>query len=328
MPRNPSKFTYDLPGKRRRRFSITLAISSIVLIAVGLALLLLCVFAGSRAGFMDSYFVLRIDGSQVGKGLRAELENRMANLADILKREPATGTINAVSSSSIPIATGASPVPSSYVEARANVKDITSDFQDGGVDPSQLASVIDSKASGVASQATKTAGETTDEVEKKIADLAGKAFENTIEVLGIRNTYSLHLLRDCTKNDPTRDGQDCDTEFLNSVRRALKILFILASSSAGLTLPSVLICVGHYRRPQLTATLQVLFFLMLFFTCLAASISESIASANGAVFDDFTKRIGIESRRGTKFFALAWTADGLLLASTLLWFISVHLSPQ
>ena len=328
MPRNPSKFIYDLPGKRRRRFSITLAVSSIVLIAVGLALLLLCVFAGSRAGLMDSYFVLRIDGSQVGKDLRAELENRMANLADIFKREPATGTINAVSSSSMPLATVASPVPSSYVEARANVEDIASSFQGGGVDPSQLASVIDSKASSVASQATKTAGETTEEVEKKIADLAGKAFESTIEGLGIRKTYSLHLLQDCTRTERTREGRGCDTEFLNSVRRALKILFIIASSFAGLTLLSVLICVGHYRRPQLTATLQVMFFLMLFFTCLAASISESIASASGAVFDDFTKPIGIESRRGTKFFALAWTADGLLLASTLLWFVGVHLSPQ
>lgn len=234
MPRNLSKFMYDSPAKRRKRFSITLAISSMVLIAVGLALLLLCVFAGSRAGLMDSYFVLRIDGSHVGKDLRAELETRMANLADIFKREPATGTTNAVLSSSMPVATDALPVSNSYVRARAH--DIISGFQDSGADPSRLASMMDGKASVVASQATNIAGETTEEVKKKMTDLVGKAFDSTVEGLGIRKTYSLHLLRDCDRNERTTDDRSCDPDFLNSIRRALKIMFILASSFAGLTL--------------------------------------------------------------------------------------------
>ncbi|KAI7205441.1 hypothetical protein KC316_g241 [Hortaea werneckii] len=223
---------------------------------------------------------------------------------------------------------GASPTLSPRVEARANVDDVTSVFQNSGDKTSQVASVIDSEASAVASQATSTAGETTEAAEEKLIKLVGHAFNGTIESLGIRKTYSLHLLRDCTGIEHARGDQGCDIDFLNSVRRALKIIFILASSFTGLTLVSVLVCVGLYKRPQHAQILRVTFLLMSIFTCLAAGISESIASANGTVFDTFSQQLGIESRRGAKFLALAWTADGLLLASTLLWFIAAYLLPQ
>ena len=196
------------------------AILPTVIIAIAFILGFLCIFAGNKPGYMEDYFVFRLNTTRIGSNLIKKIDDKIMDYHFELKRDIPEPALATVTSASVPVTT-VTPGPATTITMAPRgiddfLEDITSDAAEAKSDlgdaaeskASAVESKVESKASAVQSKPTAVASSMESAVESRISTAIGSlqtqavkavndAYGNVIEELELQGFYSIHVSSTC-----------------------------------------------------------------------------------------------------------------------------------
>lgn len=275
--------------------------SAILPVLLGLAafiLSLLCIFAGSKSGFMEDYAIVTLNTSQIGQSLLNASEsttssNPFGNLINNITNN-IDGKINAELGS---------------LARQIGVHDWYSvhilDFCEGYYTPTSVSNATVSSS----------------DIDKNITHCSNKtAFfhfnpTHTLQNELNKSGVSLNLTKDL--DWPTKDID----KGVSALRVAQKAAFILYCIAAGLLLLAALASIaGIFLTGRLFALVNIFLSALAFLAILLASAITTVVAGKAAhVINKYGKAVGVSANKGNRFLVLTWVAMGLAGVNVLVW---------
>lgn len=273
--------------------------SALIPVVFGLAafvLSMLCLFAGSKKGFMEDYAVVTLNTSRLGENV---LNTSSSSSGNIL-----TNWLHNITN-----------------EIQQEIDDDLSDYaKELGIHDFYSAHLLTFCEGYYTPGSEPNSTLTLKEIHKNVTSCSNKtAFYsfNPTETLQRELNNSGHSninLTDLHFPSAIEDG-------LKTLRIAQKAAFILYCIAAGLLFVSaVTALVAFFFSGRLSAFLNILISMLAFWAILIASALTTAVGVKAAkVVNEHGKDIGISARKGDKFLILTWVATALAFLDILVW---------
>ncbi|KAK3072478.1 hypothetical protein LTR53_006730 [Teratosphaeriaceae sp. CCFEE 6253] len=272
-----------------------LAILPVLLCAAGLALSLLCLFAGSSKGFMEEYAIVTLNTSRIGASV-----------------------LNASHSSSNPILSYIDNVTNS-IENEIN-QDLASFARDLGLHDFYSAHLLDFcegyYTPGPVPNATLSRAKIHQNVTSCLNRTAMYSF-NPRHILQKELNDSGHGNINLTSLDWPSDV-DKGLHALVIAQRATFVLYCVAIALIGIAM--LLALASIFMQGRLSALVNVLVDWLAFLAiALASAIATAVAVKAADVINKYGDKIGVHADKGSKFLVLTWVATAVMLAASIVW---------
>ncbi|KAL1302492.1 hypothetical protein AAFC00_002882 [Neodothiora populina] len=272
------------------------AVVPLVLSIAAFILSMLCLFAGSKQGFMEDYAIVTLNTSQIGRNVFNDSESTSSG-------NPVTNWIHNITNS---------------IESELN-DDIGTFARDLGLHDWYSAHILDYCEGYFTPAAVPNATVTKSDIDKNITHCSNRtAFfhfdpSKTLQTELDNSGVGINLT--------SLDWPDAINDGIKTARVAQKAVFILYCLAAGLLLICALAAlVGIFLTGRLTACVNMLLCTLAFFAILIASaLATTVAVKVANVVNQHGKDIGVSASKGGRFMALTWVATVLALLDCAVW---------
>ncbi|KAL9535518.1 hypothetical protein SMMN14_00318 [Sphaerulina musiva] len=277
-----------------------LALLPIALCITSLVLAFLCLFAGSRRGFMEDYAILTLNTSRLGQNI-----------------------FNTTESSSNPLV--------NFLDNISNT--IESEIQDGITDVAQQLGIHDFYSAHLMTYCegyyyyNNSTRDNNNNNNDNNEDDAQKNITKCSNRTALYNFNPQKILQQ--ELDASNTGIDLSdlnwpsdiSTGLNALRIAAKATFVLYCIAIGFIGIALLAAIASiFLAGRLSAILNVIADWMAFVTLgIASAIATAVAVKGARTINKYGGEVGVSADRGNKFLVITWVATGLLLLSSVVW---------
>ncbi|KAK5711300.1 hypothetical protein LTR15_012590 [Elasticomyces elasticus] len=323
-----------------------LAVIPVIITAIALLLSILCVYAGSKPGFVSDTAVFTLNTTRIGAPVLESLDNKI--MAIHFKRaEPSemlSPSITAMPTTLVTMAPRGLGSALSSLTADAG-SDIDSLTAGAGSAVHSASSVVYSKASSielvVSSKATSALGA----AQTSIIKAVNNAYHDAISELDLKGFYAIHISATCEgtyqfKNGtnvtigadigPTTKGihahvDSCSSHSAIDPMQLIRIVYWLGVVCTAIALTFAF--VGQVRPTRKMALLNIFGTLpALISIFLASAVTHGIAVGAEHLVNFLSSHIGVEGKSGAKFLQLTWATTILLIINMAFWGLLFFLS--
>lgn len=313
-----------------------LALLPIALCITSLVLAFLCLFAGSRRGFMEDYAILTVcfipsffppSFSQICiyitpsiyQTFRSKFAKTPFFFLQLNTSRLGQNIFNTTESSSNPLV--------NFLDNISNT--IESEIQDGITDVAQQLGIHDFYSAHLMTYCegyyyynnnnTRDNNNNEDDAQKNITKCSNRT--------ALYNFNPQKILQQ--ELDASNTGIDLSdlnwpsdiSTGLNALRIAAKATFVLYCIAIGFIGIALLAAIGSiFLAGRLSAILNVIADWMAFVTLgIASAIATAVAVKGARTINKYGGEVGVSADRGNKFLVITWVATGLLLLSSVVW---------
>ncbi|KAK5684504.1 hypothetical protein LTS10_004374 [Elasticomyces elasticus] len=322
-----------------------LAVIPVIITAIALLLSILCVYAGSKPGFMSGTAVFTLNTTRIGVPVLESLDNKI--MAIHFKRaepnEMLSPTVTAMPTTLITMAPRGLGSALSSLTADAG-SDIDSLTAGAGSAVHSTSSIVHSKASSIESAVSSKATSALGAAQTSIIKAVNNAYHDAISELDLKGFYAIHISATCEGTYQFKNGTNvtvgdsglptkgthmvvdkCSPHGVIDPMQLIRILYWIGIVLTAITFG---LAVGGLVRPTRKMALVNIFGTIpaFIFICLASSVTHGIAVGAEHLVNFLGSHIGVEGKSGAKFLQLTWATVILLVINMafygLLFFLS------
>lgn len=310
------------------------ALLPVIFCGVAVILSFLCVFAGSKPGYMEEHAVFTLNTSRVGENILQKLDSKIMSVK-LSKRDVSDDVF-------LPAITPAPTATAVLVDRDLN--SITS-MVGGAAHSAQTAaasaahsagSAVSSKASAAQSAAASAANSALAAAQTNLVHVVDTAYHDVMKGLNFSDWHSIHVSSSCygiyeyangtNVTDASAPAADAKVKKIvtacepHSAVNPLQLVRILYWIGIVLTCVAficdlVSISVPFNRKFSLVACTATIPALFVFF--LASAVTHGIAKGAKTFINFIGSDIGVAGYSGSKFLQMTWTTVVLLLLNIL-----------
>ncbi|KAK5704817.1 hypothetical protein LTR97_001926 [Elasticomyces elasticus] len=322
-----------------------LAVIPVTITAIALLLSILCVYAGSKPGFMSGSAVFTLNTTRIGAPVLESLDDKI--MAIHFKRAEPTAmlspTITAMSTTLItmtPRGLG-SAVSSLTADAGSDINSLTAG---AGSAVHSASSVVHSKTSSIESVVSSKATSALGAAQTNIIKAVNNAYHDAISELDLKDFYAIHISATCEGTYQFKNGTNmtvgdsglptksthmvvdkCSSHSVIDPMQLIRIVYWIGVVLTAIAL--VLGIVGIVRMSRKMALLNVFGTIPAFmFILLTSSVTHGIAVGAEHLVNFLGSHIGVEGKSGAKFLQLSWATSILLIINMAFWGLLFFLS--
>lgn len=276
--------------------------------AVAVILSFLCLFAGSKKGFMEDYHVLTLNTSRIGQNL---LNSSIADAASSSDNALISWIANKTSGITDEISSELNDALNSVVSSVA---------EDIGLQDFYSAHLMDYCMGSYTPQAVPNATVPASDITKNVSSCSNRTamfhFDPQAVIEKSLNESGLGItLDDLNWPDDIQQGLDA----LRIASKAMFVLYCIAIALSFCVLVASLVGI-FLGAGRLSACGNILLSFLAFLAFgVASGIATAIAVKGSSVINEYGSDIGIEAHRGGKFMALSWAGTAVLFLALVSW---------
>nr|OQO31186.1 hypothetical protein B0A51_01565 [Rachicladosporium sp. CCFEE 5018] len=273
-----------------------LAILPVLLSTAALILTTLCLFAGSRPGFMEDYALVTLNTSRIGQNVLNTTSSESSN--------PFISFIDNVTNS---IESEINEGLNSFAKG-LGLHDFYSahilDFCEGFYTPTDMPNATVSKS----------------DIKKNVTDCSNRTAMYHFDP---QQTLQLELNNSGNSNINLTDLNwpdeiDAGLKALRIASQAMFVLYCIAIAFAGVAFLAAL--ASNFFTGRISSFINVLIDLLAFLAIgIASAIATAIAVKAADVINHYGNEIGVSAQKGGKFLVLTWVATGVMFVASLVW---------
>ncbi|KAK5706582.1 hypothetical protein LTR97_001572 [Elasticomyces elasticus] len=288
-----SRRSNDINKTATMRF---LALVPVLLSAAALVLTLLCLFAGSKQGFMEEYAIVTLNTSRIGASLLNTTSSGSSN--------PIISYIDNVTNS---------------IESEIN-DGLASFARDLGLHDFYSAHLLDFCEGYYTPGPVPNSTLPRSQIHQNVTSCSNRTAMYTFnprETLQKELNASGHSNINLTDLDWPSDV-DKGLHALIIAQKATFVLYCIAAALIGFAMLLALISI--FMEGRLSAFINVLVDWLAFLAIgLASAIATAVAVKASDVINKYGDKIGVHANKGTKFLTLTWVATAVMLVASMVW---------
>ncbi|KAK5681032.1 hypothetical protein LTS10_006792 [Elasticomyces elasticus] len=273
-----------------------LALVPVLLSGAALVLTLLCLFAGSKQGFMEDYAIVTLNTSRIGASLLNTTSSGSSN--------PIISYIDNVTNS---------------IESEIN-DGLASFARDLGLHDFYSAHLLDFCEGYYTPGPVPNSTVSRSQIQKNVTSCSNRTAMysfNPRETLQKELNDSGHSNINLTDLDWPSDV-DKGLHALIIAQKATFVLYCIAIALIGFAMLLALISI--FMEGRLSAFINVLVDWLAFLAIgLASAIATAVAVKASDVINKYGDKIGVHANKGTKFLTLTWVATAVMLVASMVW---------
>lgn len=319
---------------RRPGLPTSVAVISILVVFVALILSILCLFAGSKPGFLEEYSIFTLNVSRIGENFRDKIDDEIRSIHIKRSLQP--------SRPDVPAAMITAP-PTTLIQVRSPValdlpggSDVDSLLDGAKSKAKKLTNEAGQEVSSVKSAAESAASSAIDSLQEKAIQLVNEAYSKFVnDVLDLEDFYSLHVQTTCWGTYVTSDGKNitvggnvmpdkgthehvdrCEKHSVLDPIQAVRALYITGIVLIAFTL--LLAIGGVFIGKRASATCSILVSGLAFVLVgMLTAVIHGLTFIASKVINTIGEEGGLEMHKGG-LVILSWTVVGLLGFHTIL----------
>ncbi|EGP90143.1 unnamed protein product [Zymoseptoria tritici ST99CH_1A5] len=321
------------------------AIIPVLVIATATVLAFLCVFAGNKPGFMESYSIFTLNTTRLGQNAVEKVDNKILsfNITKVItKRDvPAPAQVVVFDAMITPPPELQARQLGDFVNEVKSKADGALDNVEGAISSkaSEVGGAIESGVNSVEGLVISKINSAFMSVQTAMTDTINDAYTDTIDELNLKGAYAVYLRSTCSGEYVTPDGKNitigesafppngtkmdvnrCSQHSSLNPLGLVRVLFYIGIIFAGLSVLLGIWATFCFSR-KLAILNAIVALPALGFLGLATVATHGFAVAVSKILNLLTGKLGLETDYGGKWIAMAWAMTILILVDIGLWTI-------